>query len=198
MTAKMPTLQTFMTSIDEEVFSDLLKVHIPRVKFIDSYIWDSPVPPVYDSMSECQGQPFSDIVILDEAICTVERYKREFVAPHPGGSGYIGSMEGPGAIQFLRSHEAKYAPGSLRDGRLAASYAPDVDQATDEFVKTVWRVFKKFALKTFLLDRETGTVRENPETRFFAGPNAAAMFDGSNGNYLTNNTLAYFVAKSSK
>ncbi|WP_155630518.1 hypothetical protein [Burkholderia cepacia] len=128
----------------------------------------------------------------------MERYTREFVSPHPGESGYIGSMEGPGAIQFLRSHEAKYAPGSLRDGRLAASYDPDLDPATDEFVKTVWRIFKKFSLKTFLLDRETGTVIERPEIRFFAGPNAAAMFDGSIGNYLTNNTLAYFVAKSSK
>ena len=198
LTTKVSTFQIFMTSVDEEVFSDLLKSHIHCIKFIDSYIWNSPVPPVHDSMSECYGQPFSDIVILDEAICTVERYTREFVSPHPGGSGYIGSMEGPGAIQFLRSHEAKYAPGSLRDGRLVASYDPDLDPATDELVKTVWRVFKQFSLKTFLLDRETGTVRERPETRFFAGPNAAAMFDGSNGNYLTNNTLAYFVAKSSK
>ncbi|VWB70678.1 hypothetical protein BLA6993_03322 [Burkholderia lata] len=198
MTIKMQTLQTFMTSVDEAVFSDLLKAHIPHVKLIDSYIWSSPIPPVHDSMAECHGQPFSDVVILDEAICTVERYTREFVAPHPGGSGYIGSMEGPRAIQFLRSHEAKYAPGSLRDGRLAASYDPETDEATDEFVKTVWKIFKKFAVKTYLIDRETGAVREKPETRFFAGPDAAAMFDGSNANYLTNNTLAYFVAKSSK
>ncbi|WP_240202634.1 MULTISPECIES: hypothetical protein [Burkholderia] len=194
----MPTLQTFMTRVDEAVFSDLLRAHIPHVKFIDSYIWNSPVPPVHHSMSECSGQPFSDVVILDEAICTVERYTHEFVAPHPSGSGYIGSMEGPGAIQFLRSREAKYAPGSLRDGRLAASYDPELDEATDRFVKMVWKIFKKFAMKTFLIDRETGAVRGKPETRFFAGPDAAVMFDGSKGNYLTNNTLAYFVAKSSK
>ncbi|HDR9483819.1 hypothetical protein BLA13014_00734 [Burkholderia aenigmatica] len=198
MIAKMPTLQTFMTRVDEAAFSDLLRAHIPHVKFIDSYIWNSRVPPVHHSMSECSGQLFSDVVILDEAICTVERYTREFVAPHPSGSGYIGSMEGPGAIQFLRSREAKYAPGSLRDGRLAASYDPKFDETTDRFVKTVWKIFKKFSMKTFLIDRETGAVRDKPETRFFAGPDAAVMFDGSKGNYLTNNTLAYFVAKSSK
>lgn len=41
-------------------------------------------------------------------------------------------------IQFLRSREADYARGSLRDGRLAASYDPNADQAMDVFIKTVW------------------------------------------------------------
>lgn len=198
MTTKMPTLQTFMTPVDEAVFSDLLKAQIPQVKFIDSYIWSSPVPPAYDSMTECNGQPFSDIVILDEAICSVERYAQEFMAPHPGGSGYMGSMEGPGAIQFLRSHEADYAPGCLRDGRLAASYDSDTDPATDVFVKLVWKVFKKFAHKTFVVNRETGVVNEKPEARFFAGPDAAAKFDGMDGHYLTNNAFFYLVAQPSK
>lgn len=55
LTTKVPTFQVFMTSVDEEVFYGLLKAHIPFVKFIDSYIWNSPVPPVHDSMSECRG-----------------------------------------------------------------------------------------------------------------------------------------------
>ncbi|WP_407972031.1 hypothetical protein ACJ51O_31025 [Burkholderia pyrrocinia] len=198
MTNKMPTLQTFMTAVDEAVFSDLLKAHIPSVKFIDSFLWSSPVPPVHDSMAECHGHPFSNIVILDEAICTVERYAREFVGPHPGGGSYMGGNVGPGMIQFLRSREADYAPGSLRDGRLAASYDPNAEPAMDAFVKTVWKIFKKFAAKTYLVNRETGVVSEKPETRFFAGPDAAAKFNGSNGSYLTNNAFVYFVAQSSK
>ncbi|QVN21007.1 hypothetical protein [Burkholderia pyrrocinia] len=198
MTTKMPTLQTFMTNADEAAFSDFLKTHIPSVKFIDSYIWNSPVPPAYNSMTECHGQPFSNIVIINEEICSVERYAREFIAPHPGGSGYMGSMEGPGAIQFLRSREADYAPECLRDGRLAASYDPAIDPATDVFVKMTWNVFKKFAHKTFVVNRETGVVNEKPESRFFAEPDAAAKFDGMHGHYLTNNAFFYLVAKSPK
>ena len=198
MTTKMPTLQTFMTPVDEAAFSDLLKAQIPQVKFIDSYIWSSPVPPAYDSMTECNGQPFSDIVILDESICSVERYAREFVGARPGGIGYFGGNVGPGMIQFLRSHEADYAPGCLRDGRLAASYNPDAEPDMDAFVKTVWKVFKKFAHKTFVVNRETGVVNEKPEARFFAGPDAAAKFDGMDGHYLTNNAFFYLVAQPSK
>ncbi|WP_396332206.1 hypothetical protein [Burkholderia anthina] len=185
-----------MTAVDEAVFSDLLKAQVPCVKFIDAFLWSSPVPPVHDSMVECCGHPFSNVVILDEAICTAERYTREFVGLHPGGGSYMGGNVGPGMIQFLRSREADYAPGSLRDGRLSASYDPNTEQAMDVFVKTVWKVFKKFARKTYLVDRETGVVGEKSETRFFAGPDAAEEFNGTNGKYLTNNALVYFVAKS--
>ncbi|MBN3794298.1 hypothetical protein G3N99_04740 [Burkholderia sp. Ac-20392] len=198
MTNKMPTLQTFMTAADETVFSELLKAHIPSVKFIDSFLWSSPVPPVHDNMAECHGHPFSNVVIIDESICTVERYAREYVAPHPGGGSYMGGNVGPGMIQFLRSRDADYAPGSLRDGRLAASYDPSAEPKMDAFVKVVWKIFKKFALKTYLVNRETGVVSEKPETRFFSGPDAAAKFNGSNESYLTNNALVYFVAQSSK
>ncbi len=194
----MPTLQTFMTPADEAVFSDLLKAHIPRVKFIDSYIWSSPIPPAYDSMTACCGQPFSNIVIIDESICSVDRYTHEFVGAHPGGSGYIGGKVGPGMIQFLRSHEAQYAPGCLRDGRVAASYDSDTEPDTDAFVKTVWKVLKKFSHKTFLVNRETGVINEKPEARFFAGPDAAAKFDGTDGHYLTNNAFVYFLARPSR
>ncbi len=195
---KMPTLQIFMTIADESAFSDLLKVHIPSVRFVDSFLWSSPIPPVYDSMAECCGHSFSNVVIIDETICTVERYTREFVGPHPGGGSYLGGNVGPGMIQFHRSRKADYAPESLRNGRMAASYDPSADQAMDAFVKTVWKVFKEFAYKTYLVDRETGAVSEKAETRFFAGPDAAVRFSGSNGNYLTNNALVYFVAHSSK
>lgn len=118
MTIELPALQTFITDVDEAAFSDLLKSHFPRIKFIDSYIWNSPIPPVHDSMSACHGRAFSDVVIINEAICTVDRYAREFVVVHPSGSDYMGSMEGPGAIQFLRSKKANYAPGCLQDGRI--------------------------------------------------------------------------------
>ena len=97
---------------------------------------------------------------------SVERYAREFIAPHPDGAGYMGSIEGPEAIQFLRSREADYAPGCLRDGRFAASYDPGIDPATDAFVKMTWNVFKKFAHRTFVVNRETGLVNEKREPRF--------------------------------
>ncbi|POM17564.1 Uncharacterised protein [Burkholderia cepacia] len=198
MTTKIPTLQIFMTDVDEVVFSGLLKAHIPSIKFIDSFLWSSPVPAAHDSMAECHGHPFSNVVILDEAICTVERYAREFVAPHPGGGSYMGGNVGPGMIQVLRSREAGYAPQSLRDGRLTASYDPNAEPAMDAFVKAVWKIFKKFSQKTYLINPETGVVSEEPETRFFAGPDAAAQFDGSSGNYLMNSAFVYFVAESVK
>lgn len=197
MANKMPTIQTFMTDFDERKFSEILRGSIPTVKFVDSFIWKSSIPPVYDNMDQCRGQEFSNIVIIDESVCSVDRYAREFVVPHPSGSGYIGSMEGPGAIQFLRSREADYAPGCLRDGRLAASYDPDLDPATDVFVKTVWKLFKKFARKTYVIDPKTGVVNEKPEARFLAGPDAAEKFTGIDGHYLTNNAFLYLVAQHS-
>lgn len=81
---------------------------------------------------------------------------------------------------------------------MAASYDPEVDPATATFVKMVWKLFKEFSCKTLLVNRETGEVNEKPEKRFFAGPDAAKRFDGSNGHYLTNNAFVYFVAQSSK
>ncbi|WP_407972034.1 hypothetical protein ACJ51O_31040 [Burkholderia pyrrocinia] len=84
-----------MTSVDEAALSDLLRMYIPRIKFIDSFLWGSSAPPVYDAMVECHGHPFSNIVIIDEAICTVERYAREFVGSHTGGGSYMGGMLDP-------------------------------------------------------------------------------------------------------
>lgn len=195
MTSKVLSIETFLTSIDEHTFSMLLKEHVPKVKFIESFVWNTPNPPVYDSMAECCNNKFSDVVIIDTSIVSIEEYKNTRIIPHPSGQGYMGSNVGNGVIQFLRSRLGRYVENCLGNGRLAASYNSEYQPKTDQFVKTVWKLVRKNALKVYLIDRETGKVSEKPESRFFAFPDAAAKFNGTNGQYLTCGALTFFVAK---
>ncbi len=184
-----------MTKKDEQEFSLKLRESFPDIYFIDFHPWDSPFPPMKNSIALCYDKLNSIVVISDESIVSQAEYIENDVKPFPTGSGYMGNPIGRGLIQYQHSKEAGYAKGCIMNGRLTASYFPENDPETDVFVKTVWKIFKKGAQKVYLIDRETGELSAKPETRFFAWPDAAKTYDGTDGRYLTNHAFAYFVAK---
>ncbi|MGY2232388.1 hypothetical protein HX780_09285 [Pseudomonas tolaasii] len=195
MPNKTIAIETFMTEYDENKFSILLKSEIPKIIFIDDFVWSTSSPPFHDTLSQCKGWAGSNAAILNEMILPSSDYKRTMVIPHPSGSGFIGGTIGKGLIQFHRSYEADYARTCLRNGRLAASYDPKADPETNIFVNTVWRLFKKHALKVHLVNMDNGQVHEQPEKRFFSWPDAAEKYDGKHGNYLTNTAMTYFIKR---
>ncbi|EPQ5230265.1 hypothetical protein LN149_003407 [Providencia stuartii] len=192
---KMLTIEIFMTKKDEQEFSLKLRESFPDIYFIDFHPWDSPFPPMKNSIALCYDKLNSIVVISDESIVSQAEYIENDVKPFPTGSGYMGNPIGRGLIQYQHSKEAGYAKGCIMNGRLTASYFPENDPETDVFVKTVWKIFKKGAQKVYLIDRKTGELSAKPETRFFAWPDAAKTYDGTDGRYLTNHAFAYFVAK---
>ncbi|WP_368883544.1 hypothetical protein [Proteus mirabilis] len=192
---KMPTIQIFMTLQDENDFSSSLLANFDDIKFIDSYVWDTDNPPFYDSIEKCHSRLNSQAVIINQDITSAKEYKDRYTGRHISSQGYIGSPVGKGLIQFLHSSKAEYAENCLRNGRISATYDPTKDPETEAFVKAVWKIFKKGAKKVYLIDRETGEVNIKPETNFFAWPDAAKTYDGTDGRYLTNHAFAYFVAK---
>lgn len=205
MANKMSVIETFMTLTDEDNFSRLLRKELPEVGFIDIFNWSAADPVFRDSLANCNGfskslelpisKQASYAAILHTGIVSIEEYKEVLVSPHPTGIGYEGVIIGSGLIQFIGAAEADFAENCLQNGRLAASYDSDFDKKTAEFVKVVWKVFKKNAVRLYWVNQETGELNEKPESRFFAWPDAAEKYDGSHGNYLANHAFAYFVAK---
>ena len=192
---KLPALEIFMTAMDAVEFSKVLKDQIQSVKFITQYIWPDLNIPISDVL-DMEIAKNINFCIINTDILSIEDYKKKYVIHYPE-SNYDGSMVGEGLIGFSCSELADYAPGSLRDGQLIASYDVVKQPETDKFVKAVWKIFKKGAKKVYLINRETGQIADKPETRFFAWPDAAKKYNGENGHYLTNHAFAYFVAKDS-
>ncbi|HGM9749494.1 TPA: hypothetical protein ACKRC4_003726 [Proteus mirabilis] len=192
---KLPGLEIFMTKKDEECFSKALKEYSDSIEFIDNYIWLTAEPPLKELISLCYDAINSNVTIINGNITSFSEYKNHFVFPRPNNAGFSGSFVGKGLIQFIHSREADFAEGCLRNGTISASYKPAEDPETEAFVKAVWKIFKKGSKKVYLIDRETGEVNIKPETNFFAWPDAAKTYDGTDGRYLTNHAFAYFVAK---
>ncbi|MBI0005067.1 hypothetical protein H3S74_02300 [Gilliamella sp. W8126] len=190
---KLPALEIFMTAVDAVEFSKVLKDQIESVKFITQYRWPDLNIPISDVL-DIEIAKNIDFSIINTDILSIEDYKKKYVIHYPGAN-YDGAMVGEGLVRFSCSTMAGYAPGSLMNGRLTASYDVVKQPETDKFVKAVWKIFKKGAKKVYLINRETGQIADKPETRFFAWPDAAKKFNGENGHYLTNHAFAYFVAK---
>ncbi|MBI0037826.1 hypothetical protein H3T61_06265 [Gilliamella sp. B14384H2] len=190
---KLPALEIFMTAVDAVEFSKFLKDQIESVKFITQYRWPDLNIPISDVL-DIEIAKNIDFSIINTDILSIEDYKKKYVIHYPGAN-YDGAMVGEGLVRFSCSTMAGYAPGSLMNGRLTASYDVVKQPETDKFVKAVWKIFKKGAKKVYLINRETGQIADKPETRFFAWPDAAKKFNGENGHYLTNHAFAYFVAK---
>ena len=190
---KLPALEIFMTAVDAVEFSKVLKDQIESVKFITQYRWPDLNIPISDVL-DIEIAKNIDFSIINTDILSIEDYKKKYVIHYPRAN-YDGAMVGEGLVRFSCSTMAGYAPGSLMNGRLTASYDVVKQPETDKFVKAVWKIFKKGAKKVYLINRETGQIADKPETRFFAWPDAAKKFNGEDGHYLTNHAFAYFVAK---
>ena len=190
---KLPALEIFMTAVDAVEFSKVLKDQIQSVKFITQYIWPDLNIPISDVLDMDIAKNI-DFSIINTDILSIEDYKKKYVTHYPGHC-FNGAVAGDGIVYFACSRIPGYAPGSLRNGQLTATYDLLKQPKTDKFVKAVWKIFKKGAKKVYLINRETGQIADKPETRFFAWPDAAKKFNGENGHYLTNHAFAYFVAK---
>ncbi|MBG3039692.1 hypothetical protein GHV27_17910 [Proteus mirabilis] len=193
---KMPTIETFMTKKDEDDFSKALVSAISTIKFFDHYVWNISYPPIKQSIALCYDRLNSSATIFNEEIISLDEYIKNEVHPHLSGTGYVGNSMGKSTIQYQHSKEADYAKGCLMNGGLATSYFPQENPDTDAFVKTVWKIFKKGAKKVYAINRETGELyRDKPETRYFAWPDAAKIYDGTDGRYLTATTFNFYIAK---
>lgn len=194
MTSKLKSMKIFMTDSDEILFTNLLKEQRPQIKFIEYFVWNTPNPPVYDSLAECCNNKSSYVIIIDTSIVSVDEYKEKRIFPHPAGEGYLGSQVGEGLIQFLHSREGSYVSNCLGNGTLAASYNSEYQPETDIFVKTVWKTIKKNALKVYALDKEKGSIADKPEG-FYAFPDAATKYNGTHDKYLTSSALHFCIAR---
>lgn len=189
MVKTMPTIHTFMTKEDERVFTQLVVERFPDVIIIDHFIWPTPAPEIKNSIDDCSS---SSVVILKPDIVTIASYSKR-VRLREESNGYEGARIGPGLIQFLRSKHADYDPQSLQNGRLSATYDPKRDQAMDIFVKSVYKIFKKYQVKLYCINRDTGEIGDKANASFFSWSDAARSYDGKDGCYLTCHKLLYFV-----
>ena len=175
---KLPALEIFMTAVDVVEFSKILKDQIESVKFIKQFPWPDLNIPIFDvlDMEIAKNINFS---IINTDILSIEEYKKNYVGHYPESTDYYhGAIAGEGLVRFSCSCIADYAPESLMNGRLTATYDLVKQPETDKFVKAVWKIFKKGAKKVYLINRETGQIADKPETRFFAWPDAAKKFNG--------------------
>ncbi|EJH7016002.1 hypothetical protein NFT50_004638 [Salmonella enterica] len=196
---KMSQLRPFMTEKDEEEFSVLLRTYIPEIKFISSYIWKVPEPPIYNLINQCKlpNGRRSNVVLLNESICSLIEYKKKYVIQHPSGGGYTGGQVGKGMIQFCPSRHNYYAEGCLSDGGLASSYRPEETPETEKYIKLVWKLFKSRAIRVYQINRETGDVGSKPDSGLYVWPDAANKFDGKNNHYLAASALDFFIPATS-
>lgn len=185
----MKSIELFMTEADEEAFSTSIKKQIGSVRFIDDFSWESPIVQYRESLASCG--PHAAILCTD--IVPLNSFETTMIAPHPSGVGFIPGTIGKGLIQFQSSCMADYNKDCLKNGRLAASYNSTGDPETAAFVTAVWKAFKTNAIKVNLIDIKSGEILNKPEARFFAWPDAASNYDGTNRNYLSNHAMAYFV-----
>ena len=132
---KLPALEIFMTAVDAVEFSKVLKDQIESVKFITQYIWPDLNIPISDvlDMEIAKNINFS---VINTDILSIEDYKKKYVI-HYSGSNYDGAMVGEGLVRFSCSRMAGYAPESLMNGRLTATYDLVKEPETDKFVKAV-------------------------------------------------------------
>ncbi|EDR2891648.1 hypothetical protein YN18_004617 [Salmonella enterica subsp. enterica] len=195
---KMSQLRPFMTEKDEEEFSVLLRAHIPEIKFICDFVWESPEPPIRYLINQCEisnGRRPS-VILLNESIYTLTEYKQN-VREHLGGGYYKGGSIGHGIIQFEPSEYDYYAKGCLSCGGLVSSYRPEETPETGEYIKLVWKLFKSRAIRVYQINRETGEVSSKPDSGLYAWPDAASKFDGKNNHYLAASALDFFIPATS-
>jgi hypothetical protein len=187
-----------MDNSDEKVFLEsILKIH-PDVIFIVEFSWKSPNPPVVKSINEIvnTNNKYNQIVILSTNIISFESYLNKHIYKIDKSSLYRGISHGCGIIKFDASFLADYEPGGLRNGELTGANAPDFGVEAQQFVESIFSIFKNGSRKIYVFDPKTGIVDQNrEENMFFAWPSAIKNYDQVDGKYLTHNEWCYFTSK---
>lgn len=197
---KMSQIRSFMTEKDEEDFSVLLRAHIPEIKFICDFVWKSPEPPIRYLINQCEiwNGRRPNVILLNESILSLDKYKREYIREHLGGGGYYqGATIGEGMIQFEPSEYDYYAKGCLSCGGLVSSYRSEETPETGKYIKLVWKLFKSRAIRVYQINRETGEVSSKSDSGLYAWPDAASKFDGKDNHYLAASALDFFIPATS-
>lgn len=188
-----------MNARDEDDFSKAIVAAHPDVKFIHVLPQIGPIPKIHDSISQCICQKANpgNAAIISTNITSLDFYSNNFVVPIDKTEYFYFPSIGPGIIQFLHSRDTHgYEPGGLRNGRLSSSFDPEKDPKTATFSKSIYAICKKGARKLYWIDPKTDTlVNPKPDRLFFAWPGAIEQYDRVNGQYLSNNALAFLTSK---
>jgi hypothetical protein len=194
MTMKLPQIQTFMVQEDEREFSKAIRNMLPGIVFADQLFLKNPSDlNIHDSISDCSS-PIG-VTLLNTQILSLEDFSRKYVLKNKWHDYYEVEPVGHGLIQYLRSQTCDFKHQGLSNGRLAASYDLEKQPEMDFYVKSVFKIFKKTAVKLYYLNPETWQINEKPETRFFAWPGAIKHYDGVDGKYLIGHAQAYFTSR---
>ena len=118
----------FFNSADEELFTKRLRVLIPDVVYIDGQLWQSPQPPVQNTLSECQS-PL--VYIWSPTACS-----RLPVTPLPNGR-----FRGPSSGLVVQLCRCSIVDGVLISGDIGIAYDKN-DSRIVEFVDRVWNTVK--------------------------------------------------------
>jgi hypothetical protein len=198
MTEKYIEVRTFMDGFDEKTFSEsILKIY-PGVIFIEENIPKNPNPPVIKSINEIvnPANGANRITILNTNIVSLESYLNVHIHEIDKSNSDSNTPCDAGIIRFLSSFLVNYEPGGLRNGELTAVIDPDFGIEAQQFVESIFSIFKNGSCKIYVLDPKTGVVdQDREENMFFAWPSAIKNYDQVNEKYLTHNDWCYFTSK---
>jgi hypothetical protein len=151
--------------------------------FIDGGRWESPVPPLCDSIQDCKD----NFVFL---------WDKEIISKLPYFARSDGKFEGPRAGVVIELQRSILLERLLLAGRIAQSVGhPDaqVVEATKKFAADIWSVLKSMTLQPLAaLNLATGELRENRITEFRAGDDAINWAKSKDNNYLSTATRHVF------
>jgi hypothetical protein len=181
-----------MTKVDEADFSAQIKAAHPRVVFIDTASFaTSAIPVLSTGIHDCKG--FSTI-ILNEDILSFDEYCKKWVTPHPSGVGFYGLHIGPGLLQVTRSRIAGYDKNGLESANIAAGFDTENEHMTS-FVKSVMNILRKKSMRVYDIIPETNETFDKPVAFFRSYPDAAKVYNGTDGHYLRPDAINRVIAK---
>ena len=140
----------FMTTGDEQVFSEQLRSRFSKIAFLDDNVWPTPEAVTAPSIAHCRSRY---VYLWNRAL-----FPQIPIAPRSGG-GFQGPGSGPVA-QFQRSiQEGNY----LHSGRLDMGFNDEeLTPELESYMKDVWKIIKHSA---------TSKLRcEDPRTREVISP----------------------------
>jgi len=195
MATKAPTIEVFMTSVDEAAFSAVLAEVMPEVVFVAIERVSEPGRVrIWNSLDKC-----GHAAILNTNIVSLDSYRQEFVWPSfPGAvNDFTSAQVGPGLVQYLPSKpwdlRAYGSARGLRSGRLAACFDPDPQTAA--WVSELFAVCRNGAIKVNAMQWPTMRVDTRHARGVYAWPDAVACYDQTDGQVLMSTAQVFFTTK---
>lgn len=180
----------FMTKKDEELFCKNLREDNNKIYFLDT----KPTPDgnidnrIFDCITKSTS-PFFSIVNFD--LITKSTLSNSFEKHE---NYYHFSQVGEAQMQLLRSKPDMYLKDCLQHGRIADSYDPN-NTNEKKWKNDVYKILKKTGDKIhwFYSTSDGFEIKEKPENRLVALPDAKKEYNGRIGNFMVQN-ITKFVA----